>query len=26
VAFPVRFADGIVYLGPFQVGQVAPLF
>jgi hypothetical protein len=26
VAFPVRFADGAVFLGPFQVGQVAPLF
>jgi hypothetical protein len=26
VAFPVRFADGTVFLGPFQVGQVAPLF
>jgi hypothetical protein len=26
VAFPVRFADGTVYLGPFQVGQVPPLF
>ncbi len=26
VAFPVRFADGAVYLGPFQVGTVPPLF
>jgi hypothetical protein len=26
VAFPIRFADGVVFLGPFQVGQVAPLF
>ena len=26
VAFPVRFADGTVFLGPFQVGQIAPLF
>ncbi len=26
VAFPVRFADGTVFLGAFQVGQVAPLF
>lgn len=26
VAFPVRFADGTVFLGPFQVGEVPPLF
>src|SRR5262249_9568877 len=26
VAFPVRFADGAVFLGPFQVGVVPPLF
>jgi hypothetical protein len=26
LAFPVRFVDGVVFLGPFQVGQVAPLF
>jgi hypothetical protein len=26
VAFPVRFADGTVFLGPFQVGAVPPLF
>ena len=26
VTFPVRFADGVIFLGPFQVGQVAPLF
>lgn len=26
VAFPVRFSDGTVFLGPFQVGQIAPLF
>jgi len=26
VAFPVRFADGTIFLGPFQVGQVEPLF
>ena len=26
VAFPVRFADGAVFLGPFQVGMVPPLF
>lgn len=26
VAFPVRFNDGTVFLGPFQVGQIAPLF
>jgi hypothetical protein len=26
VTFPVRFADGAIFLGPFQVGQVAPLF
>jgi hypothetical protein len=26
VAFPVRFADGTIFLGPFQVGQLAPLF
>src|SRR5262249_53038561 len=26
VAFPVRFVDGAVFLGPFQVGIVPPLF
>jgi hypothetical protein len=26
VAFPLRFVDGTVFLGPFQVGQVPPLF
>jgi hypothetical protein len=26
VAFPVRFADGTVFLGSFQVGVVPPLF
>jgi hypothetical protein len=26
VAFPLRFADGAVFLGPFQVGVVSPLF
>ncbi len=24
--FPLRFADGMVYLGPLKVGQVPPLF
>jgi hypothetical protein len=24
--FPLRFADGVVYLGPIKVGQVPPLF
>ncbi len=26
VALPLRFADGAVYLGPFQVGRTPPLF
>ena len=26
VAFPIRFEDGAVFLGPFQVGSVPPLF
>ena len=26
VAFPIRFEDGTVFLGPFQVGSVPPLF
>jgi hypothetical protein len=26
VAFPVRFVDGTVFIGPFQVGAVPPLF
>jgi hypothetical protein len=26
VAFPVRFVDGTVFLGPFQVGVLAPVF
>jgi hypothetical protein len=25
-AFPLRFVDGVVYLGPLNVGQVPPLF
>jgi hypothetical protein len=25
-SFPLRFADGVVYLGPLKVGQVPPLF
>jgi hypothetical protein len=25
-AFPLRFADGVVYLGPLKVGQIPPLF
>lgn len=25
-AFPLRFADGAVLLGPIKVGQVPPLF
>jgi len=25
-AFPLRFVDGTVYLGPLKVGQVPPLF
>jgi hypothetical protein len=25
-AFPLRFADGAVYLGPLKVGQIPPLF
>jgi hypothetical protein len=25
-AFPLRFAEGAVYLGPLKVGQVPPLF
>jgi hypothetical protein len=25
-AFPLRFVDGAVFLGPFKVGQVPPLF
>jgi hypothetical protein len=24
--FPLRFADGAVFLGPLKVGQVPPLF
>ena len=24
--FPLRFVDGVVYLGPLKVGQVPPLF
>jgi hypothetical protein len=24
--FPLRFADGAVYLGPLKVGQIPPLF
>jgi Uncharacterized protein conserved in bacteria (DUF2125) len=26
VAFPIRFDDGTVFLGPFRVGAVPPLF
>jgi hypothetical protein len=26
VTFPIRFADGAIFLGPFQVGQLQPLF
>jgi hypothetical protein len=26
VTFPVRFAGGTIFLGPFQVGVMAPLF
>jgi hypothetical protein len=26
VSFPLRFADGAILFGPFQVGQIAPLF
>ena len=26
VAFPLRFVDGVVFLGPMQVGRVSPLF
>ena len=26
VAFPVRVVDGAVFLGPFQVGMMPPLF
>jgi hypothetical protein len=25
-SFPLRFADGAILFGPFQVGQIAPLF
>jgi hypothetical protein len=25
-AFPLRFVDGTVFLGPLKVGQVPPLF
>jgi len=25
-AFPLRFVDGAVFLGPLKVGQVPPLF
>jgi hypothetical protein len=25
-SFPLRFADGTVYLGPIKVGQIPPLF
>jgi Uncharacterized protein conserved in bacteria (DUF2125) len=25
-SFPLRLADGTVYLGPIKVGQVPPLF
>lgn len=26
VGFPIRFVDGTVFIGPFQVGAIAPLF
>jgi hypothetical protein len=26
VTLPLRFADGVVFLGPLRVGEVAPLF
>ena len=26
VSLPLRFADGVVFLGPLRVGEVAPLF
>jgi hypothetical protein len=26
VTLPLRFADGVVFLGPLRVGQMAPLF
>jgi hypothetical protein len=26
VAFPVRFVDGAIFLGPFKVGKLAPMF
>jgi hypothetical protein len=26
VALPLRFADGVVFLGPVRVGELAPLF
>jgi hypothetical protein len=25
-AFPLRFADGVVFLGPLNLGQIPPLF
>ena len=25
-SFPLRFADGAVFLGPLKVGQIPPLF
>ena len=25
-SFPLRFADGAVFLGPIKVGQIPPLF
>jgi hypothetical protein len=25
-AFPLRFVDGAVYIGPLKVGQIPPLF
>ena len=25
-AFPLRFVDGTVFLGPLKVGQIPPLF
>jgi hypothetical protein len=26
VTLPLRFADGVVFLGPLRVGELAPLF
>jgi hypothetical protein len=26
VTLPLRFTDGVVFLGPLRVGEIAPLF